>query len=161
MELIIIVLGFILDRVTKVMAFDALGGGYEKQIIKGLFSLEYYENTGAAFSMLLTKTMLLAFVSLIAVILMTVVLLKYRKKNRIFDLSLSFLIAGALGNMYDRFFQGYVIDFFKLHYYNKYTFPIFNVADVLVCIGAGFLILYVIKEEIDERRKSSSKWTIQ
>ena len=65
MELIIIVLGFILDRVTKVMAFDALGGGYEKQIIKGIFSLEYYENTGAAFSMLSTKTMLLAFVSLI------------------------------------------------------------------------------------------------
>ena len=114
MELIIIVLGFILDRASKVMAFNVLGGGYEKQIIKGIFSLEYYENTGAAFSMLSSKTMLLAFVSLIAVIVMTVALLKYRKKNKIFDLSLSFLIAGALGNMYDRFFQGYVIDFFKL-----------------------------------------------
>ena len=75
------------------------------------------------------------------------VLANTKNFNRVFLGSVSLICAGGLGNLTDRIAQGYVVDMFDFR-----VFPVFNVADIAVCVGCGLLVLYMI---IDANRSSS------
>ncbi|UFH63480.1 signal peptidase II [Clostridium cadaveris] len=149
MEIVIIILGIILDRVTKLWALKILKPDNDIIIIKNYFQLAYLENRGAAFGIFQNKIVFLSLFTIILIIGLSVYLYKNRKKSKLLSVSLSLIISGALGNFYDRVVYKYVVDFICVHYKNTYYFPTFNVADVFVVCGTILLAIYILRMESD------------
>lgn len=147
MEFLIFIFGVILDRVTKIWALNRLYSGKEIVVIKDFFSFAYLENRGAAFGILQNKIIFLVIITLVVVIGIVYFLIKYKPKSKVLRISLALIISGALGNLIDRVFYNFVVDFILLHYKDVYYYPTFNVADMLVVIGTILLAIYLIKEE--------------
>ncbi|KAJ53406.1 signal peptidase II [Clostridium tetanomorphum] len=153
MELTIIILGIILDRLTKIWATKELSSGENIVIIKDFFQFSYLENNGAAFGIFRDKSVFLITITLVVVIGIIVYLFRYKPQSKLLRMSLAFVISGAIGNLIDRIQYKYVVDFISLHYKDAYYFPIFNIADILVTLGTLLLALFVIKEdEYGEKR---------
>ncbi|MBP1743700.1 MAG: lspA [Firmicutes bacterium] len=150
MELIIIIAGILLDRITKIWAAASLLGKGDIVIINGFFSLSYLENRGAAFGIFQNRVYLLAAVTMIVLLGMVYYLLRYKPESRLLRISFAMIISGGLGNLYDRIVYNYVVDFIMFHYKDVYYFPSFNVADMTLVAGTGLLLLYLIKEETKE-----------
>lgn len=148
MEILIIILGLLLDRATKIWASAVLMKTDEIVVIKGFFSLSYLENRGAAFGIFQDKALLLAAVTIVILAAMLYYLIKFKPSSKLLKASISFIACGALGNLYDRLSYSYVIDFISFHYKNIYYFPTFNVADMMVVAGTALMLLYLIKEEM-------------
>ncbi|MBO7357805.1 MAG: signal peptidase II [Lachnospiraceae bacterium] len=139
----------LLDRFSKIWIENNLKGKENIIILKNIFELEYVENTGAAFSSFAGKQGFLIGLTSVILIVLILLFLRIPDNKRFLGLNLSFamLISGAVGNMYDRIFKHYVVDFF---YFVPINFPRFNVADVLICVSVGLLIvlfMFVYKEE--------------
>lgn len=147
MELLIILLGLIIDRMTKLWALNKLSKINEIVIIKNFFSFSYLENKGAAFGILQNKLIFLSAVTITVVIIMVIYLLKCKPKSVFLRISLPLIISGALGNLIDRVWYRHVVDFIYWHYKNIYSFPTFNVADMMVVVGTFMLALCILKEE--------------
>ena len=136
----------LVDYVTKRIALHYLA--FESVKVVPFFSLTYACNTGAAFSLFADFGNLLMWFSVAASILFAVLI--YRVPHHRFWLGLAFtgILAGAVGNLIDRAFRGCVIDF--LHFYiGDMSFPIFNIADTLITLGAitWLLVHFLHKEE--------------
>lgn len=114
-------------------------------IIPGFFNLRHDRNTGAAFGVLAGHRILLILITIAALAFIFAYYLRFRK-SRWMQVSLGFLLGGAIGNFIDRIRLGEVVDFLQFGIANKALFwPTFNVADVSVCIGAGMLIVYLFR----------------
>lgn len=122
-----------LDRLTKFIATESLSSGRSVGVIKGVFHLSLVHNRGAAFGMLKDQLPLFVVSSLLAIVLIFFSL-KEHNKNKIYSLSLSLILAGAIGNLIDRLAFGYVIDFLDFR-----VWPVFNVADSAITVGAVLL----------------------
>lgn len=150
MELIIIIAGIFLDRITKIWAATSLLENGDIVIINGFFSLSYLENRGAAFGIFQNRVYLLAAVTIAVMLGMLYYMLKHKPESRLLRISFAMIISGGLGNLYDRIVYKYVVDFIMFHYKDAYYFPSFNVADMTLVAGTGLLLLYMIKEETKE-----------
>lgn len=133
----------IADRVTKKLAVSALSGG-AKTVVPGILGWRYAENTGAAFSALAGSGMLLILLTAALIAAAIVWYLRHPKCNRWLAAGVTLIIAGGLGNLYDRLTLGYVIDFIEVLFVK---FAIFNVADVAVVCGTICLIIGILKTE--------------
>ena len=115
-------------------------------LIKNTFDLRYVENHSIAFGFLssIKKSIRLPLIFILTIsATMFAFVMIWKIKNKKFRLLLPFfiLIGGAYGNILDRIFNGFVTDFFHVHYFYEYNFPVFNVADVLVNIGVFLIII--------------------
>lgn len=115
-------------------------------LIENAFDLRYVENHAIAFGFLssIKKSIRIPLISLLTIsVTMFAFVMIWKIKNKKFRLLLPFfiLIGGAYGNILDRMFNGFVTDFFHVHYFYEYNFPVFNVADVLVNIGVFLIII--------------------
>lgn len=146
LEIIIIILGVFIDRVTKMWAVSNLAKGKDVVIINNFFSLSYLENRGAAFGIFQGRAFLLSLVTVVVVLLMFFYLIRYKPKSFIFKVSLALIISGAIGNLIDRVKYKYVVDFIFFHYKDIYSFPTFNFADIFVVIGTFLLAIFIIKD---------------
>ncbi|MDD3225524.1 MAG: signal peptidase II [Clostridium sp.] len=151
MEILIVIITNIIDRLTKIVASGSLKGGNDIVIIRNIFDFSYVENRGAAWGVMQNKINILLIVTIIVVAGIIYFLLKYKPKNRLERISLGLIIGGALGNMYDRAVYGYVVDFIDFHYKDVYSFPVFNFADMCVVVGTALLIFHLIKEDSNEK----------
>ncbi len=147
--LLALILLTITDQFTKYLAALNLKGTTGIVLIPNVFRLYYLENRGAAFGTMQGKFFLLIPISLIALGLFIFFYERFpfTKKLRLFRICLAVLASGALGNMIDRIFRQYVIDFF---YFELIDFPVFNVADCYVCVSMAvlaILLLFYYKEE--------------
>ncbi|MCR4610771.1 MAG: signal peptidase II [Lachnospiraceae bacterium] len=134
----------LLDQLSKYFAYEKLSDTpMGVSVINGVFSLYYVENTGISFSLLDNKMTLIIIITLVISLLLIYVLIKTPKLKYYMPLTvtLSVVIAGAIGNLIDRIFRGYVIDFIKPDFVN---FAIFNVADIYVCVGLFVLIILIL-----------------
>lgn len=147
MEIVIIILVNILDRLTKLWAAKQLKDGNDVVIIKNIFSLSYLENKGAAWGIFQGKIIFLLIVTIIIFAGMIYYFIKYKPKSKLLKISLSLIIGGALGNMFDRAVYRHVVDFIYFHYKDVYSFPTFNVADISVCVGTALLALCLLRNE--------------
>lgn len=147
MEFLIIILGLIIDRITKLWALNQLSKVSEIVVIKDFFSFFYVENRGAAFGILQNRVVFLTIVTVMVMIGIVYYFLKYKPTSKMLRISLALIISGAIGNVIDRIFYKYVVDFLTLHYKDVYYFPTFNVADILVVVGTILLAIYLIKED--------------
>ena len=148
MEVVIIFLGLLFDRLTKLWALKSLKDTDGVILIKDLFKLEYLENKGAAFGIMQNKVIFLALVTFLIITGMTYYIIKYKPKSKFLRISIAMIISGALGNLYDRLFYKYVVDFILVHYKDVYYFPTFNIADSLVVVGTLILAISIVKDEI-------------
>lgn len=137
--LFIIILGLILDRLSKIYAVNNF---IENPVSTKLINFTYLENRGAAFGILQDKRTLFLIITLAIVAYLFYFFFKNYKKNpSLLNISLALIISGALGNFYDRLVNSYVVDFIEFSFFN---FPVFNIADILVTVGCGLLIVYII-----------------
>ncbi len=130
-----------LDQLTKYFALSTLKDGGSIEIIKGVFQLNYCENRGAAFGLLQNQIWLFAIITVIIIGAVIFFMISKKPENKLLIISLTLLTGGALGNFIDRIFRGFVIDFLDFCLIN---FPIFNVADCFVVIGAILLGAYIL-----------------
>ncbi len=144
---------FGLDMGAKLLAKAFLEGGDSVPLIRDVFHLTYVENRGAAFGMMQGGTVFFIIVAVVVAVVVVWLLRAYQQKPAILKLGLSFLAAGALGNTVDRIFRGYVVDFFDFRLIN---FPVFNVADIFVCVGAVVLAVFFVFFE-EKYRKGVSE----
>jgi len=133
--------GLTLDLWTKKAIFDWLGPMKTYPLIDGFFRLIRAENNGAAFNLFAGKPYFLAAVSLIAIGGIFAVFLLSGGMHKLVHIALGLFAAGVCGNLYDRLFNGGVVRDFMDVYRGEYHWPTFNVADSLLCIGVGLLII--------------------
>ncbi|MGM0253771.1 MULTISPECIES: signal peptidase II [unclassified Enterococcus] len=140
-----------LDQWVKWLIVDNFALGETKSVIPGILSLNHIRNLGAAWSLLEGKMWFFTVVTIIAVVVILTLMIKNRSNgNRWFMIGLTLILAGAIGNFIDRVRLGYVIDMFQTDFVN---FPIFNVADISLVIGVICVLIYIILDEKEQRKK--------
>ncbi|MDV3427194.1 MAG: signal peptidase II [Bacillota bacterium] len=144
MEIIIIILGLILDRITKLWAVGYFKTHKDIIVIKDYFNITYLTNKGAAWGSFQNKLLFLSIITSAVVIFMIYYLIKNKKNSKFLNISMALIISGALGNLFDRIYYKYVVDFILFHFRDVYYYPVFNVADMLVVIGTILLVIYVL-----------------
>lgn len=116
------------------------------EIINNILFFTHVRNKGAAFSILWGKQTMFIIIS-ITVILLIIYYIYFTKLNNIYKIVLSLILGGALGNFIDRVFRGYVIDFIDIR-----IWPVFNLSDCFISIGATLLfILVILKKDGEEK----------
>lgn len=126
------------DQIVKYLVRTNIPLGTSVPLLPGLVELTYFQNTGAAFSLFSEHTWFLTLVSAAVAAAIVIVLVRRVVAHPAGVLSLSVVLAGAVGNLIDRAFAGFVTDMFNFQFIN---FAVFNVADVcVVCGGIAFCI---------------------
>lgn len=137
------VLLFIIDQLTKYFAKLFLAGNGGVTVIPGVFQLFYLENRGAAFGMFADRQIF--FIAVAVLMSIAAVYVYYRlpleKHYHLLRFICILIVSGAVGNMADRLIYGFVIDFL---YFKLIDFPVFNIADCYVCIGAALAVFSIL-----------------
>lgn len=139
------------DQLIKLLVIAKLKPIGSLRVIDGFIRLNYVENTGAAFGSFSSHTALLSIITLIAVVLGFAYLLSGKLKVGFEYVCILSVLSGGIGNLIDRVFRGYVIDFIEPLFIN---FAVFNFADILVTCGAVLLIIWMIKDIVKDFKKS-------
>ena len=140
----------ILDQVVKVLVSTYIPLGTSVGFLPGIMDLTYVQNTGAAFSLFREHTWLLALISAVASVVLVVLLIRRVFSSTAANVLLSVVLSGAVGNLIDRLFLGYVTDMFKTTFMN---FAVFNVADICLVCGIIALCVYVVFFESREKKE--------
>jgi len=152
----IIVLGIILDQVTKLLVVHFMALKQSITLIPHVLNLTYIHNSGAAFGSMTDKRWLFMIVSTVAIVVLSTYLFTYGRKNStMFRIAFAMIISGGIGNMIDRMRLEYVIDFIDFCAFPFWTW-IFNVADAFVVVGCGLAVLSMILDEIKEHKKKKA-----
>jgi signal peptidase II len=147
-HLVLALLVVLLDRWSKRMVAARVPMYSHIQIIPGFFQLTHTENTGAAFSLFADspshwKTGMLISFSVVAMVVVFVLLWKQRHPLSLSGIALSLILGGAMGNLWDRVASGRVVDFL-LFYIKRYQWPVFNLADSAIVVGAALLVIEIL-----------------
>ena len=133
--------GLALDLWTKKAVFDWLEYRGSVSFISGFLQFVRALNNGAAFGIFAGKPYFLTAVSIIAIVVIFIVFLFSGSQPKLVHIALGLLAAGVSGNLYDRIFNGGLVRDFIDVYYRDYHWPAFNVADAVLCIGVGLVII--------------------
>ena len=131
------------DQVSKILITSSFTLGQVKNILSGILSFTYIRNEGAAFGILQGARVFFIAITIIVLAGAVYYIVKMRPQSPIEKTALCFIAGGAIGNFIDRAYFGYVRDFILLEFID---FPVFNIADCFVCIGAGLYILYAFSD---------------
>lgn len=151
----------VLDQVTKYLVVSGMekGAAGVINIIPGVLRLDRIEpNTGAAFGIFAGKTWFLIAVTGIVMIFCVYLLVRKAFDSKLLFWAICLVLAGGLGNMIDRIFRGgNVVDFIELPFLHvgSHYFPVFNVADCAVCIGAALIVLYFLIDFFTDAKKKN------
>ena len=129
----------LIDLLTKYLVSNYLTF---KEIIPDFFNIYLTHNNGAAFSILKNSQIILIIISIFVLFYIIKYMIPKVTSNMEY-ISISMIIGGTLGNLFDRIYNNYVIDFISLNIFG-YNFPVFNFADILITCGAIFLIIILI-----------------
>lgn len=143
----ILVICLFIDQLIKNIIINFLSIGESINIINNFFSITYVRNSGAAFSILESNTILLIIIS----ILVLIFIFKYISKDNLSNLEYvlyGVLSGGICGNLFDRVVYRSVIDYLDFNIFG-YNFPIFNFADILIVVSM-FLIILIMKDDKNE-----------
>ncbi len=144
----IIIAVVILDQILKNLTVNSMSLYESIPVIQDVFHITYIHNTGAAFSIMEGKISILILLPMVMIIAALVFMIIMRKKGHpVMMTSVALIAGGGIGNLIDRIAVGYVVDYLDFR-----VFPIFNLADIAVCVGCGLLIIYVLF--IDGKQKN-------
>lgn len=140
---VIIVISIVIDQILKLIVYNTIGvTGKTINLIPGMLQLTYVENTGAAFGFLNARWFLIIIDIVIIFFIIKILLDKKYPLNQKTKIGLSLIIAGGAGNLIDRIFRGFVIDYIDITQIIDY--PVFNFADILVVVGVILIIATII-----------------
>ncbi len=147
---IILILLAAADQLTKFLALIFLKPISTKVLIKGVLSLTYVENYGAAFGMLQNSRWV--FITLTIAIISAILAYRIRsgENGKLFNSASLLLISGGMSNLIDRIFRGYVVDMIQFTFID---YPVFNFADCCVVAGAVLMCIYVLRRDSDEDKE--------
>ncbi len=148
-----ILLGIGLDQLTKWLCVRFLVPVGSVPLWQDVLHLTYVENRGAAFGMLAEHRWVFLVASAVLLAVMIPYLYLGLCDDRLATVGVCLIIAGGIGNMIDRLALGYVIDFIDVRLIN---FAVFNGADSFVCVGAGLLVLSLLRSLIRESKKTKN-----
>lgn len=144
-----------LDQIVKLWTVANLGLYESAPLLPGVVELMYIRNTGGGFSLLEGRTWFLTAVTAVLMVLLAVVLVKKIYDHPLAMWSLTMVLGGGIGNLIDRVRLGYVVDMFNLEFMN---YPVFNVADIFVVVGAiGFAAYYLLLDDKIQKKKAKEK----
>ena len=147
-----------IDQITKHLVVNSFYLGESLNILP-FFDLRYVQNPGAAFSFLADQDgwqrWFFTAIAAVASVVFLVWLAKTPKNNALLSIALAFMLSGAMGNLIDRALFGYVIDMLDFHIAGKH-WPVFNVADSAIFVGAAFMIYDSFKNG-DSEKKTETK----
>jgi len=139
------VLAFGADQLSKWLAVCHLKNRPSIPLVGDVFSLTYVQNPGAAFGLLRGYTTVFIVMAIVTVAIIFVYFRLTGPDERLVQAALILILAGALCNLVDRVFLGYVVDFLDLHW-GAYKWPVFNIADTTIDLGVGLVILDVLRD---------------
>ncbi|MBQ9930963.1 MAG: signal peptidase II [Firmicutes bacterium] len=149
---IVAVVIVILDQITKYAVVQNIPLNESIPLIEGVFHLHYIRNEGAAFSLMEGRqTFLIAIVIVVVIIVLAYGFYSRKSGSHALFWALGCVAGGGIGNLIDRARLNYVIDFFDFQ-----VWPVFNVADIAVCVGCGLLAIYILFIEPKKRRLAES-----
>lgn len=144
MRFVLLALGWLaLDQWSKWLVMERMVFGESVPIIEGIFHLTYVTNPGAAFGMMAYKTTFFIVVTLVVVAGLAYYFTRISNDRLLLKTGLALQVSGAVGNLIDRLRFGHVVDFFDFR-----VWPVFNVADVGICIGVGILFLEIFRTDL-------------
>ena len=145
-----------LDQLVKYLVLQNIAPGARIPFIPHIVELTYVENTGAAFSLFAEHTWILALISLVMSLVLAAALWKNFFRHPVGKVTLALLLAGAVGNLIDRVFRGFVVDMFNVLFMN---FAVFNVADICVVVGGIAAAVYYLflMDKLEPREKDHDK----
>ena len=129
----------IADQAVKHLVRTTMVQGQSIPIIENIFHITYIENPGAAFGILANQRMLFLILTAVIVGVMIYLYCSLSNKKSLTAISLGIVVSGAIGNFIDRFMQGTVTDFLDFR-----IWPIFNIADIAICVGLALICYFVI-----------------
>ena len=141
------------DQLIKFWAENTLRQLETIPLIDGVFHLTYVQNFGAAFSTMQHKRIFLILMTSVFLLAILILLATKKLRSPWMVSCWSLVLAGGVGNLLDRIFRegGYVVDMFDFRLIN---FPVFNLADIFVCVGTGLLIVYLLFFEKNDQNKN-------
>ena len=158
LKIILTIIGiFLLDRFSKILVVKNLTLGESVRVIDNFFNITYVNNHGAAFGIMDGK---IIFIILVSILIFGYLIYEIKKgtHSKLITLSISFVIGGLLGNLFDRLIYGYVIDFLDFDFFG-YDFAIFNIGDSFIVIGTILLAIgYILEEKNENKNKWRNKW---
>lgn len=154
LPLCVVLGGVFVDMLTKALTDAYLSLGSSVTVIEGVLNFTYVRNTGAAFSILEGQHWFFIVTAVIASIVMVAFLWKNKFNSKVLQIGVSLMLAGTLGNLYDRIAFGYVRDMIEFTFVN---FAVFNVADTALCVGVALVIIFIIFIYKDKSKKDKKK----
>lgn len=145
-----------IDQILKFLIETLLSWGQEVTIFNNFFTITYVKNYGAAFSLLNGNRLLFIGIALFALGVIYFLFLKNRELKQSEVIVYALLISGIIGNLIDRTFRGYVVDYLAFTLFH-YDCPIFNFADICIVISTIWIIYFIAKEEYYEKNNRHSK----
>ena len=138
----ILVIGLVLDQFTKYITITKLKGVDSVVIIKDWLEFTYVENTGVAFGSFRGYKFLFIIISLVAFFVILLYIYKNKDKiSKVEQILYTLIACGALGNCIDRIRYSFVVDFIHTKFGGLYDFPVFNFADIYICVACFLLIV--------------------
>ncbi len=148
---------FLADQLSKGV-IDKLPASFDLPVIPGLFRIVHAENPGVAFGLFQSSSPtfrdLLIAVSSLALVLVLALLWRSKQSARA-GYAMALIVGGACGNLFDRVLHGQVVDFL-LFYVGRHSWPVFNLADSAIVIGAGLLVWEIIRDRPAETAAAPS-----
>ncbi|ERJ13830.1 signal peptidase II [Haloplasma contractile] len=141
-----IIVGLVLlDQVTKFVIVHNMHLGQDIPVIGDFFSITSHRNRGAAWGMMEGRMDIFIPITILVLLVLSYMLKKDGDitNKPLFTWGILLMISGAIGNFIDRIWREEVVDFLDFYIFN-YNFPVFNVADMCLTIGVGFLIVYIL-----------------
>ena len=140
---------YALDQVTKQWVLRSISLYDARSVVPDFFNLVNVPNTGAAFGSFKGNNTFFVVISIIALVVVTILLVRHRRSDLWRDVSLALLLAGILGNLTDRLLYGHVVDFllFNLHIRFADPWPAFNVADSCISIAVVLFIIHSFRTQ--------------
>ncbi len=127
---------FVVDQLVKHLVTGSMHLGESIPVIKGIFHITYVLNPGAAFGMLEHQRWVFILVAVTVLLVAGIFYSKLKRESNLLQAGAGLLLGGAVGNLVDRIQTGLVVDFLDFR-----IWPVFNIADIAICVGAGILIL--------------------
>ncbi len=136
-----LIAALLLDQISKYLILSSFSEGMSVPIIRDIFHLTFVKNTGAAFGIFQERNLLFIILSIIIIAAILISAIRARKEEKLFLAALGLLLGGAVGNLTDRIFLGYVVDFLDFR-----IWPVFNIADSAITISIIVLIFILWKK---------------
>jgi signal peptidase II len=135
------ILVFALDRISKIWIDRSMTLYESIPVVNNVFHITYVRNPGGAFGLLASRPGFFILANLVIIALLIYIYREMKPISSLMAAAVGLLIGGALGNLYDRILYGTVIDFLDFR-----IWPVFNVADIGIVVGAGLLTVFLLRE---------------